>query len=63
MMNKQFDLILNELYAIKNLLIALNQAHKYCYDNNHDSYHLHTITDYSINNINNLINDFSNQQN
>ncbi len=62
-MNKQFDLILNELYAIKNLLIALNQAHKYCYDNNHDFYHLHTIIDYSINNINNLINDFSNQQN
>lgn len=60
-MNKSITKTLDILYTTKNLLIALNQAHKYCYDNNHDSYHLHTIIDYSINNINNLINDFSNQ--
>lgn len=54
---------LDRLYAIKNMLITLNQAHKYCYDNNYDTYHLHTIIDYSINNINNLINDFTNKQN
>ncbi len=62
-MNKPIIKKLEILYAIKNLLITLNQAQKYCYDNNYDTYHLHTIIDYSINDINNLINDFSNQQN
>lgn len=59
-MEKQLNQMLDELYDLKNLLCTLNQAHKYCYDSDCDTYHLHTIIDHTINKLNDFITNFQN---
>lgn len=57
-MNKQLNNMLGELYEFKNLLSTLNQAHLYCYDSDINTYHLHTIIEYTICKLDNFIKDF-----
>uniref|UniRef100_UPI0040252CF4 hypothetical protein n=1 Tax=Candidatus Scatousia sp. TaxID=3085663 RepID=UPI0040252CF4 len=59
-MEKQLNQMIGELYDLKNLLCTLNQAHKYCYNNDIDTYHLHTLIEYSISTLNDLITNFQN---
>lgn len=59
-MEKQLNQMIGELYDLKNLLCTLNQAHKHCCDNDIDTYHLHTLIEYSISTLNDLITNFQN---